>query len=91
VRPYYVYILECSDGSLYTGCTNQVARRLSLHNAGRASRYTRTRLPVSVCYIEQVGGRGDALKREAEIKKLPRTEKIRLCKGFTVEKKRITR
>ena len=74
-----MYILKCSDGSLYTGCTSDIDRRLREHNAGKASRYTRARLPVALCHSERLPDRGSALGREAEIKKLSRERKLRLC------------
>jgi len=84
---YCVYILECADGSLYTGCTNDLARRLASHQSGRASKYTRSRLPVKLCYAEPAGDRGSALKREAGIKRLTRDEKILLCEKYERKKK----
>lgn len=70
-----VYIVECSDGTFYTGITNDLARRLIQHNAGRASRYTRSRRPVTLVYRESTGTRSKALIREEEIKSLSRREK----------------
>lgn len=75
---WLVYILRCSDGSLYTGITNDLPKRLKAHNAGRASRYTRSRLPVALAYNEPQKSKSAALKREAAIKKLRRAEKDRL-------------
>lgn len=75
---YFVYILECADGSLYTGITTDVHRRFSEHERGLGGHYTRSHKPVRVAYIEQQGSRSDALKREAEIKKWPRAKK-RAC------------
>ena len=80
---HYVYILECADGTLYTGYTTDVARRLIEHNTGRGgkgARYTAARLPVRLRYSEVCPTRSLALKREAEIKKLTRLGKIELCK-----------
>ena len=54
---YFVYILRCSDGSLYTGATNQVERRLAAHQSGRGAKYTRSRLPVELVYLEKAEGR----------------------------------
>ena len=65
---WFVYILQCGDGSLYTGITKDVSRRCERHNAGSASRYTRSRLPVIVIYQESQATRSLALKREAAIK-----------------------
>lgn len=72
---WFVYILRCDDGSLYTGITKDVSRRCEQHNAGAASRYTRSRLPVRVVYQETQSTRSLALKREAAIKAMSRQEK----------------
>ena len=72
---WFVYILRCADGSLYTGITKDVNRRCEQHNAGTASRYTRGRLPASVVYQEPQATRSRALKREAAIKAMSRQEK----------------
>lgn len=73
-----VYILECSDRTLYTGCTNDLAKRLRLHNAGQGAKYTRARLPVKLVYEEPAVSRSGALRRECEIKKFPRSRKENL-------------
>ena len=78
---YWVYVVRCSDGSLYTGVTIDLPRRLAQHNAGFASKYTRSRRPVRLAYSERVEGRGTALKREFEIKRLSRSAKLLLCKS----------
>jgi len=85
---YWVYILKCSDGSLYTGCTNDLARRLGAHVAGKGSKYTRSRLPVTLSHVEEAPDRGNALRREAQIKKLRRREKLLLCGIYDAKKKR---
>jgi len=72
---WYVYILRCADGTLYTGITKDIERRLEQHNAGSASRYTRCRLPVRLEYQENQAGQGTALKREVAIKKITRRQK----------------
>ncbi len=74
-EPWFLYILECSDGSFYTGVTKDVDRRLSEHNAGKASKYTRLRLPVRLRYTEKCAGRTEALVRECQVKALPRAKK----------------
>ncbi|MDA4126885.1 MAG: GIY-YIG nuclease family protein [Thaumarchaeota archaeon] len=79
MRRYWVYIILCSDGSLYTGYTSDVKRRLVQHNSGRASRYTRARLPVTLAYLERASSQGSALRRELKIKKLSRSSKLLLC------------
>lgn len=77
-EPWFLYILECSDGSFYTGVTKDVERRLSEHNAGKASKYTRLRLPVRLRYTEKCAGRTEALVRECQVKALPRKKKEEL-------------
>lgn len=73
---YFVYVLRCRDGSLYTGITNDTARRLKAHKAGTASKYTRSRGALKFEYIERKRTRGTALKREAQIKKFTRAQKL---------------
>ena len=77
-KQYYVYMLKCVDGTLYTGITNDPEKRLKCHNKGKASKYTRSRLPVKMVYKEEIKGKGKALTREREIKKLPRENKLKL-------------
>ena len=72
---HYVYILECSDGSYYTGYTIDVQKRLKTHNAGLGSRITRSKLPVVLVHQEAYRSKSKALKREAEIKSWPRAKK----------------
>lgn len=79
--PWHLYILKCNDGSLYTGVTNDLERRLSLHNRGRASRFTRTRRPVDLVYEERLAGRTQALIRECAVKSFPRQKKVELIEG----------
>ena len=74
----YTYILLCADKSYYCGWTNNPIKRLKAHNEGRASKYTRARLPVSLVYIEEFETKADAMKREAYIKSLPRNRKEEL-------------
>lgn len=77
---YYVYILECKDGTLYTGITNDLSRRLAMHAAGRGGSYTRSRGVVGFIHTERRRTRGTALKREAAIKRLTRDEKLALVR-----------
>lgn len=78
---YYVYILRCGDGSLYTGITTDVARRAAVHNAGKGAKYTRSRLPVTVVYQEPQPDKSAALRREIEIKAMTRAEKLKLIES----------
>src|SRR3990167_8564441 len=71
---YWVYLVECADGTLYTGCARDVEKRVAAHNAGQGAKYTRSRLPVRLVYVEAAVDRGSALRREAEIKKMGREE-----------------
>lgn len=77
-RPYWVYILCCGDGTLYTGISDDVERRVATHNSGKGAKYTRSRLPVQAVYQECCGDKGAALRREAAIKRLTRAEKLEL-------------
>ena len=79
---YLVYILRCGDGTLYTGCTNDLPRRLRAHQSGRGAKYTRSRLPVELVYQEAVPDRSAALQREAAIKRLDRRRKLALIAAF---------
>ena len=76
---WLVYIVRCRDGSLYTGITNDLERRLRAHNEGRGARYTRARRPVIVVHQEPCATRGEALRREAALRRLDVREKRRLC------------
>ena len=78
---YTVYILRCVDGTLYTGITNDLPRRLKTHNAGRGAKYTRSRLPVEPVYSEEAPDKSAALRRELEIKAMTREDKLKLIKG----------
>ncbi len=71
----FVYILQCADQTYYTGWTTDVKKRMAAHNRGKASRYTRSRRPVVLVYLETVGSKTEALKREHGIKQLRRVEK----------------
>jgi putative endonuclease len=75
---WHVYLLRCADGTLYTGITTDVERRVKQHNAGTASRYTRSRRPVVLVYRKRVADQSTALRREIAIKKLSRAEKDEL-------------
>ncbi|MFO7887077.1 MAG: GIY-YIG nuclease family protein [Eubacteriales bacterium] len=83
---YYVYILKCEDNTLYTGYTNNIENRIQTHNSGKGAKYTRGRLPVELQYYEEFEEKGQALKREHEIKKLSRLEKVKLIKTWKTRK-----
>ena len=73
---YFVYILKCLDGSLYTGSTNNIEKRFKSHLEGKGGKYTRSHKPVKIIYEEKFKTKSDALKREMEIKKLTKEKKI---------------
>ncbi len=75
------YLLQCSDKTLYCGITNDLEKRLAAHNAGEGAKYTRGRTPVKLLYRESCPDKSAALKREMEIKQLPRSKKLILCKA----------
>lgn len=75
---WHVYMVRCADDSLYTGCTNDLARRVDAHNTGKGARYTRSRRPVQVVWSVRVKDRSAALSREARVKQLSRLEKLAL-------------
>lgn len=77
-KAWYLYILKCGDGTLYTGITTDVGKRLTAHRAGKGAKYTRGRGPLELLYQEECGPHSDALKRELEIKALPREEKLKM-------------
>ncbi len=79
----YVYILLCRDKSLYTGWTVDLDKRLKTHNKGKASKYTRGRLPVEIVYYEEFEDKIQAQKREYAIKQLKRKDKLKLIESFT--------
>lgn len=76
----YVYILECFDNSLYTGYTNDLEKRVGIHNCGKGAKYTRCRLPVKLVYFEEFETKSEAMKREYSIKQLSRDDKKALIK-----------
>ncbi len=78
---YYTYLLECADGTYYCGWTTDPARRLSEHNSGIGSRYTRTRRPVRMVYLKSLPSRNEAMRMEAMIKKMPRRKKAELIRS----------
>ena len=78
---HFAYILECADGTYYTGYTNDLEKRVATHNAGKGGKYTRARLPVSLVYHECFDTKNEAMSREWAIKQLSRKEKENLVKG----------
>ena len=74
----FTYILKCADGTLYTGWTNDIEKRLAAHNAGKGAKYTRTRRPVELVYCEKYETKEEAMSRECAIKKLTRVQKDEL-------------
>ena len=76
----YTYILECADGTLYCGWTNDLEKRLKAHNEGKGAKYTRARLPVTLVYFEEFETSQEAQRREYEIKQLTRAQKLSLIK-----------
>jgi len=80
LKKYYTYLLECSDGTLYCGYTSELQKRLKVHNSGKGAKYTKTRLPVTIVYYEEFQSKSEAMRREWEIKKMSRSEKLNLFK-----------
>lgn len=74
------YLLKCADGTLYCGITNDMGKRLAAHNAGEGAKYTRSRIPVRLVYLEPCADKSAALKREMQIKRMPRSKKQVLSK-----------
>ena len=80
---WFVYLLRCGDGSLYTGSTNDVSRRLAAHQRGKGAKYTRSRLPVSLVYYQPFPTRSAAMAGECALKKLSRAQKLALIQNFS--------
>ena len=78
IKMHYVYILECADGTLYTGWTTNLEKRIETHNLKKGAKYTKSRTPVTLFYKEEFETKSEAMKREAQIKKLPRSKKLLL-------------
>ncbi|MEM0360362.1 MAG: GIY-YIG nuclease family protein [Candidatus Diapherotrites archaeon] len=81
LKKFYVYLLECADGSLYCGWTDDLNKRVAAHKTGRGAKYTRAKPPVQLAYFEEFDGKSAALKREFEIKQMTRQEKERLVQS----------
>ncbi|MBS7298766.1 MAG: GIY-YIG nuclease family protein [Eubacteriales bacterium] len=80
---YYTYILECADGTLYCGYTNDVEARVKTHNSGKGAKYTKSRLPVKVVWSSEHTTKSEAMSLEAKIKRLPREQKLELINGIS--------
>jgi putative endonuclease len=78
-RPWVVYMLRCGDDTLYVGVSNRLDERLEAHRAGRGARYTRGRGPLDLLYVEHAGTRPEALRRERQLKRLKRRQKLQLA------------
>lgn len=78
----YVYILSCADGTFYTGWTTHLEERVKTHNQGKGARYTRSRRPVKLLYWEEYSDKGEAMRREAAIKKMSRKQKEELINSI---------
>lgn len=76
---WYVYMVRCRDNSLYTGSTNDLSRRIQVHNSGKGAKYTKSRLPVTLAYREECPDKSTALKRECKIKRLTKAKKEQLA------------
>ena len=85
---WYVYILECADGTLYTGMTNHLVRRLAAHNAGKGAKYTKTRRPVHLRYSEKLQNQSQALRREAAKEAVP-CAKTRDVRKFCAKREQV--
>jgi putative endonuclease len=79
MKKWFVYIVECSDGTLYTGSTNDLTKRIETHNKGKGAKYTKMRRPVKVVFSKEVDSKSEAFKEEYKIKQLKRLEKLKLC------------
>lgn len=84
----YTYIVECSDGTYYTGWTTDIEKRIRVHNAGKGAKYTKPRLPVKLVYLEEADTKQKAMQREAYIKTLSRKEKEELVRGYENRKEK---
>ena len=83
-KQWVLYILECKDGTLYTGITDDLERRLAVHRAGKGAKYTRGRSPLILRYVEKCEDHSQALRREYAVKQLTKTEKLELCQKDTI-------
>ncbi len=84
-KQWVLYILQCKDNSLYTGITDNLEKRLQTHNLGKGAKYTRGRGPLTLLYAENCQSHSHALRREIEIKKMPRQAKLALCNFYQIK------
>ena len=82
---HYFYILICKDNTLYCGYSNDLNNRVNVHNSGKGAKYTRSRIPVKLVYFETFDTKSKALKRECEVKKLNRNQKLKLISEFNLK------
>lgn len=85
----YTYMVECADGTLYTGWTNHLAGRMASHNAGTGAKYTRSRRPVRLVYYEEYTSKREAMQREYAIKQCSRDEKLDMIRNLPPERKKV--
>lgn len=83
-KQWVLYILECKDGSLYTGITDDLQRRLAAHRAGKGAKYTRGRSPLTLRYFERCEDHSQALRKEIQVKRLTRLQKLKLCENCSM-------
>ncbi|MDO4617789.1 MAG: GIY-YIG nuclease family protein [Lachnospiraceae bacterium] len=83
LKKAYTYMVRCSDGSLYTGWTTDLKKRINVHNSGRGAKYTRCRLPVKLVYYEEFSTKHEAMSREVHMKQLTKSQKEELVACFT--------
>ena len=89
IKQWQVYILRCSDNSLYTGITNDIEKRLHKHNSGRGAKYTKTRRPVVLVFQEEHETRSAASKREYEVKQYSKEKKEEMVKDYKIEQQEL--
>lgn len=83
-KQWVLYILECKDGSLYTGITDDLQRRLAAHRAGKGAKYTKGRSPLTLRYLERCEDHSQALRKEIQVKRLTRLQKLKLCENCSM-------
>lgn len=81
IKPWYVYIVECSDGSLYTGITNDLNKRINTHNKGKGAKYVRGKTPITLKVFFEVKNRSEGSKLEYKIKQMNRSDKLKIISG----------